>query len=316
MSSDGFSDIVLRQKKDKVVETVYRVCEIYGLKVPTINFEGCPSEKENQLAHYHPDLNKICISKRQLHMQNIRGLERTAIHEVTHILVQDHGLEFKRKRLEMGTKAWVPPRGVVFVSGKTKPKDTSKEKKLRADKIRCNYHLCRKKTQLYQCAYCKQYFCGEHKEPTVVVTLAMIKSESDMRKQTILRKEFDRLDGHACPNYSAIFWDQYRAEESSGSWSRYDYKHEPQVETDQNESDNATKMAKEEYDRLQNETRNAQGYLINPDTGLPYNETAITKPTQQPMTQADKAEPEKAKKTKPRAHKLLEKVKEIFGIED
>lgn len=88
-------------KKEKFVEVVIKICNERNLPIPEINFDGCSDEEIDELAHYHPDKNKICCSERQLHMQNFDNVFDTASHEVTHILELNHDSEFiKEKKIE------------------------------------------------------------------------------------------------------------------------------------------------------------------------------------------------------------------------
>lgn len=163
--SDSFNKI-LELKRNKVIEVVHRICTKRNLPIPAINFEGCEGEHEGQLAHYHPDINTICISERQLNIQNFDDLERTMAHEVSHILVQDHSPRFLEQESISSIAGWKPPAGVVHITGGSSTKKTpKKERKTKPDKIKCNYHLCRKKAKLTQCNHCKGYFCDEHIEP-------------------------------------------------------------------------------------------------------------------------------------------------------
>ncbi len=185
--------MVLEKKKDKVIEVVLKVCDVYKLKIPKINFKGCSQETQDQLAHYHPDLHKICISEHQLHKQSLHGIESTAYHEVTHILVPDHGGKFRRMKAEMSTATWRPPLGVVYIIGDDKRKVHREEKGEVEDKIRCNYHLCRKKIKLQQCVLCKRYFCKDHIKPVRPGAPSIDNKEPDY---------------HPCPAYVDFIKDQ------------------------------------------------------------------------------------------------------------
>jgi len=174
MDNPKYNKIVLKAKKEKVLEAIYLVTQKLNLAVPVVNFEGCPQEKENQLAHYHPDEHKICISEHQLRKQNLDEVWRTAIHEITHFFIHDHGAKFHRVENEISKIGWRPPKGTIFISGQDllerdkrlreeqSQKHRNKNNKITVDKTRCNYNLCRKKRRLSQCPHCKRYFCKEH----------------------------------------------------------------------------------------------------------------------------------------------------------
>jgi hypothetical protein len=124
MDNPKFTNLVLGKKQDKVILTIYLACKYCNLTVPIINFDGCPLEGANgpELAHYHTDGSKICISRRQLNLQNMNGLEETSIHEVIHHLGLRHGsaqekVKFERIKNYVRSRVWLPPNGVVVVRG-------------------------------------------------------------------------------------------------------------------------------------------------------------------------------------------------------
>lgn len=185
---------VLNAKKALVTETIHRACKIAEVAVPAINFNGCSSFGDDQLAHMHPDQYKICFSKKQLFMQNSDDLVHTAIHEVTHLLEANHGPSFKKKNLAIRAQFWKPAVGVSYVSGATVLKRDAerglkhKEKKTKIDKTLCNSHICRKKRKLSKCQYCSRYFCKEHIRPIL---------PGDPNHEIIDNK----TDFHICPGY-------------------------------------------------------------------------------------------------------------------
>jgi hypothetical protein len=119
MDSKDFEKMVLKRKKDKAIEIVVRACEVKKIPLPKINFEGCPQEKEDHLAHYHPDQHKICISEFQLHKLNMDDIEKTMIHELTHFFEYSHNSRFGRINAEIRSKVWKPPQGVTYIGGDT-----------------------------------------------------------------------------------------------------------------------------------------------------------------------------------------------------
>lgn len=141
MENTELNKIVLRRKKEKVIHTIILASEYCNLTVPKINFDGCPLEESNELAHYHIGGNKICISERQLMKQNEHDLEETAIHEVIHHLGLMHGsaaerTKFRQIKNYIKPKIWRPDSGTVFKEGEKKIKsqkdmDTSKEAEYR-----------------------------------------------------------------------------------------------------------------------------------------------------------------------------------------
>jgi hypothetical protein len=94
---------MMRRKKDRIERAVKLACKFCQVKVPKINFDGCPYEWKNdggiQLAHYHSGM--ICVSERQLKLEHLgSGLEETAVHEVMHHLGFNHGTDTERTDFE------------------------------------------------------------------------------------------------------------------------------------------------------------------------------------------------------------------------
>jgi len=199
MDNKEYGKIALKAKKEKVLEAVFLVTKKLDLAEPKINFNGCPEEKENQLAHYHPDEHKICISEQQLRKQDLDEVWRTAIHEITHFFVHGHGKEFHKVENEISKMGWRPPQGSVFVSGEDvlERDQRIRDEQLKGhkarnvgitiDKTRCNYNLCRRRRLLSRCPHCKRYFCKEHITP-------IIPGEKD---NSVIKE----LSHHPCPDY-------------------------------------------------------------------------------------------------------------------
>lgn len=136
MDSSNFNELVLERKRERVIRTVHLACDFCHLSIPAINFGGCPLEGANgpELAHYHPDGSKICISEKQLKKQSLEGLEETTIHEVIHHLGLEHGSaseksEFERIKNYVRTRVWKPPQGIHFISGETVNEESERIRK-------------------------------------------------------------------------------------------------------------------------------------------------------------------------------------------
>jgi|LGVE01.1.fsa_nt_gb hypothetical protein len=87
----------LETKKQYVLYVVEVICRSRNLPMPSFNFYGCPDEEEGQLAHYHPDSNTICISRRQFNLQSFDELRNTMVHEAAHILEYNHDDNFSKE---------------------------------------------------------------------------------------------------------------------------------------------------------------------------------------------------------------------------
>ena len=142
--TDNFNKQLLLMKKEKFINTVIKICNERNLPIPEINFDGCPSEEIDELAHYHPDENKICCSERQLHMQNFDDIFDTASHEVAHILELNHDSGFiKQKNLNDKAGYMFPP-GVTVIDNNTDNQSLSNYEKEQNLKI-LEDEICQKK---------------------------------------------------------------------------------------------------------------------------------------------------------------------------
>lgn len=113
-----FGENQLETKKQYVLYVVEVISRSRNLPMPSFNFYGCPDEEENQLAHYHPDSNTICISKRQLNLQSFDELRNTMVHEAAHILECNHDDNFSKENFinnlfvgELSVEAFIIERG-------------------------------------------------------------------------------------------------------------------------------------------------------------------------------------------------------------
>lgn len=183
------NDTILEQKRKKFVEVVYRCCKAEDLALPYINFGDCENEDENQLAHCHPDLYKICISPRQLYKHSFEGIEETASHEVTHLVVVEHGDKFRIKHSNVKLKSFNPHSFPGVVSGNAVLVEKKKLKSI-VDKRHC--HICGKTINLSKCLYCPHYFDEEHIKPFEPYT-----DHSSNRPAWM-----DKDEGHACAYYA------------------------------------------------------------------------------------------------------------------
>ncbi|MFA5333013.1 MAG: hypothetical protein WC376_00775 [Candidatus Nanoarchaeia archaeon] len=188
-------DKILEFKKSKFKSVVESVCKARNLSLPTINFDGCSEETENQLAHYHKDNNTICVSERQLNKMNSDVLENNAAHEVSHILEFNHSSSFHNENAISRQASFVKKYN-------QKSPDISDLKEKEADKDECAFHLCHYKgDELYYCSFCKKYYCHKHKIP---------KSPSMPNFRSASLENEDKLydyrqEGHPCPNFRGYY---------------------------------------------------------------------------------------------------------------
>jgi len=195
-------------KKAYFLECVKKAAKSLGLKVlPKVKvWDGACPYSENEIAHAHPDIGLICISRGKLESMSLDEIEETAFHETTHMLHKEHDTDFSTSMDNAQLFTWLEEHKPRNISS------TSKKDKSKVDKERCNYHLCRKKTKLYRCKYCGNYFCKAHIKPKMFLTLHQV-STSKEPLRSILEKEFRRKDGHPDIPYTKIAWEKIEKEE-------------------------------------------------------------------------------------------------------
>ena len=145
-------------------------------------------------------MNLICISERQLNMQNIDEVENTAIHEVTHILAKEHDSKFYSEELINKISNWKPPGGVVHIIPSTKSEKSSKRKQeTKFYKNRCNQQGCNGRSGLEKCPHCRHVYCTKHFKPKLAAMF--------------LGKGYDRSNnGHVCLKYYDFLKDKEKKE--------------------------------------------------------------------------------------------------------
>ena len=70
----------------------------------------------------------------------------------------------------------------------------------------CHYHLCRKRTEVYMCKYCGEYFCKEHLHPKPP---GMPRFRSTTPEDLVFMEEWHKPGGHPCTPY----FDVWKAEQ-------------------------------------------------------------------------------------------------------
>ncbi len=105
---DVFSNQLIEEKKKRFTRIVRLAAEVKKVSMPEVIFNEtfCPNHK-NEIAHIHLEgKGKICVPKRSLHMMNYLDVEDTAVHEVCHLFVEKHGLEFNKTMSEIKQAIW------------------------------------------------------------------------------------------------------------------------------------------------------------------------------------------------------------------
>jgi uncharacterized protein YkwD len=78
----------------------------------------------------------------------------------------------------------------------------------------CNYHLCRKRTKVYICEFCDNYFCEEHRNPKPP---GLPRFDSTTHKDRLFMEEWHKPGGHPCTPYLE-HWEV----ENNRKWEEYE----------------------------------------------------------------------------------------------
>lgn len=197
-----FKKALMNEKKKIAYNTVKKICKERGLPMPKVNFDGCPEEDNiNQLAHYHPKYNIVCISETQLKKQDYEEIADTMAHEVSHINFQDHSTKFKDDEILSRIAGWKPPKSVETNIIKKIPK-----KEINDDL--CDFHDCSNK-KLKKCKFCGDSFCKEHLTPKPA---GVRKFNNRNALDKLLENEMDNDFAHPCLPYNDYLEAKYKQE--------------------------------------------------------------------------------------------------------
>lgn len=214
MEIRDFNDKLLNAKKARFLAAVKVAAEHIGANPPEVKFwdDTCPYDGGTEWAHIHLEYNIICVSKNRLQQMTYDKIDETATHEVTHLLEADHGTGFHKEHENVKLASWRPPGGLVVIdehSGSIAKEKQKAKDPVKIDKIRCNYHLCRKKEKLKICPYCGRYLCTKHFNPIE----PRIPSSYTTGRDDIVR---DADLGHPCPD-----WVTFKEEEKKKQDEKY-----------------------------------------------------------------------------------------------
>ena len=101
----------------------------------------------------------------------------------------------------------------------------------------CQYHLCKKKTEVYQCKYCKDYFCKEHLKPKPP---GLMRFRGTTIEDKIFMEEWHKPGGHPCIAYYDI-WKKEKEDEEK----RYSKALNKLLDSDTYKNNKLTKNSKE-----------------------------------------------------------------------
>lgn len=103
-----YEENLINIKKTQFLEAVERASMCIGVGTPYVNFDGCDFNN-HECAHIHVEENIICVPDYYLKVASKEDLEKTAVHEVAHILNQTHDVDFHKKRILLNSASWKPP---------------------------------------------------------------------------------------------------------------------------------------------------------------------------------------------------------------
>lgn len=76
----------------------------------------------------------------------------------------------------------------------------------------CSYHLCRRRTRVYKCKYCENYFCKKHLRPKIVTSLHQVSTAKEPLR-SYLEREYRSEFGHPDLVYTKIVWERLKRKE-------------------------------------------------------------------------------------------------------
>ncbi len=203
---------VLEIKKSKFLGAVEKSAKYLRLPVPKVKFwkvYNTEHFEKGERAHIHIEANRICIAETELRFMDFEEIEETAAHEVSHLKDLSHDVSFQNIKNNTKASLWGPPAGIIMVDSNLHSKENLKKKKTkkeRADKSRCNYHLCRKRAKTYKCKYCGKYFCNKHKKPK---PMSLFLGDDTSPTAQLIMKEYHRENAHPCHPYLR-YWEKER----------------------------------------------------------------------------------------------------------
>jgi len=206
-----FEEYLMQEKQKKFKEFVLLASASLGLpKPPKVEFwdVNCPYGRSGEMAHIHPDIGVICISKWRLKQMTMEDIEETATHEVTHMVEHAHDDNFYIKHSDVKLGSWL-----IRKHGIKKGREARKRKPKKSKSKKCDYHLCEKEpSKLYRCKLCGNYFCKKHSSPKVVSML-----HNYLRKEPELAiffdKERERKNAHPCFPFTRKKIEEIKAKE-------------------------------------------------------------------------------------------------------
>lgn len=183
------------------MNAVVKAANYLGVYPPQVVFnDNCPGFEKVRTAHIHLEEYTICVSEIYLKSLSFEEIEKTATHEVTHLIELGHNERFRKAHNQIKKGIWRPPRGVLVIDGNKKlDYSTISNESPKEYKDVCNYHLCNNKNNLTQCPHCERYFCEEHIKPRIPMA-------PPFRGASIEEyEEWRREDGHPCPEYYEVW---------------------------------------------------------------------------------------------------------------
>jgi hypothetical protein len=220
---DSFQTKIMKAKEKRFRDCVLKASKIMGIERPLevkIWDENCPnSTSPDEIAHYHPELGLICISKSRLSELSFEGIEEVATHEVSHAFHLDHGAEFRDTVNDASLKSWL-----LSHQASTAIRIDEKHIK-RKDENECSYHLCDSKINLKECPHCGNRYCEKHIEPRMSLNLHQVSFAKEPLR-SILDKEYRREDGHPDWDYTKSAWvklEEDAKKEGDKLWEALEY---------------------------------------------------------------------------------------------
>lgn len=165
--TEEFDDSLLKAKEEKFIDYVELASTTYELQyAPKVVFcDGYIPDKPSVLACIDTSSWVIFVSRIHLREMPIEKIKEVAFHEVTHLFNSSHDTFFRNKLDDIMRASWKPEftSGLIHIDGgRITEEEYEEPKEHKIDDTHCNYHLCKKETEVIRCFYCSGYYCKEH----------------------------------------------------------------------------------------------------------------------------------------------------------
>jgi len=215
---DRVRDGLSKEKERLFRESVLKASSSLNLRKPPevkIWDGACPHSNGREIAHAHPDIGLICISRGRLESMNFDEIKDTAFHETSHMLEKGHDTGFHNVNEDAKLRAWMKDH---------EQNSKIKLKPQKSEENECSYNQCNKRGKLAKCRYCGNYYCEKHRRPKLATTFENFSTAKEPER-SILEEAYRDPNGHPDFAYTTKFWINFKRNEEKAMkkrWEAYD----------------------------------------------------------------------------------------------